>query len=141
MPARKAEPLEKIALRCWVEPEGWAPKSSARRRIRWKENFLVLHTLGANGESGPLWFGVALLCHSDRVLRTWLVYREGIPASDVAEILGTTTIAVKSALQRARDRLEEISPTTDSVAEPSEPEARALLDQYIRAFETSDAKR
>jgi|SRR5882672_11164709 len=61
------------------------------------------------------------------------------PAADVAEILGTTTIAVKSALQRARDRLEEVSPTTDSVAEPSEPEARALLDQYIRAFETSDA--
>jgi len=61
------------------------------------------------------------------------------PAADVAEILGTTTIAVKSALQRARGRLEEISPTTDSIAEPSEPEARALLDQYIRAFETSDA--
>src|SRR5947209_4395304 len=83
MPARKAEPLEKIALRCWVEPEGWAPKFGARRRIRWKENFLVLHTLGASGESGPLWFGVALLCHSDRVLRAWLIYREGIPASDV----------------------------------------------------------
>ena len=61
------------------------------------------------------------------------------PAADVAEILGTTTIAVKSALQWARARLEEVAPAADRVAEPSEPEARALLDQYIRAFETSDA--
>jgi RNA polymerase sigma-70 factor (ECF subfamily) len=61
------------------------------------------------------------------------------PAADVAEILGTTTTAVKSALQRARARLEEVTPAADSLAEPPEPEARALLDQYIRAFETSDA--
>jgi len=61
------------------------------------------------------------------------------PAADVAEILGTTTTAVKSALQRARARLETATPAADRVAEPPEPEARALLDQYIRAFETSDA--
>jgi RNA polymerase sigma-70 factor (ECF subfamily) len=61
------------------------------------------------------------------------------PAADVAEILGTTTSAVKSALQRARARLEEVTPAADRIAEPPEPEARALLDQYIRAFETSDA--
>ncbi len=61
------------------------------------------------------------------------------PAADVAQILGTTTTAVKSALQRARARLEKATPAADRVAEPPEPEARALLDQYIRAFETSDA--
>jgi len=61
------------------------------------------------------------------------------PAADVAEILGTTTTAVKSALQRARGRLREVAPAADQVAEPPEPQARALLDQYIRAFETSDA--
>jgi RNA polymerase sigma-70 factor, ECF subfamily len=60
------------------------------------------------------------------------------PAADVAEILGTTTTAVKSALQRARARLQEVTPTADRVAEPPEPQARTLLDQYIRAFETSD---
>src|SRR2546428_463784 len=58
------------------------------------------------------------------------------PAAGGAEILGTTTTAVKSALQRARARLEEVTPAADRVAEPPEPEARALLDQYIRAFET-----
>ena len=61
------------------------------------------------------------------------------PAAEVAEMLGTTTVAVKSALQRARSRLEEVAPAADQVAEPAEPEARALLDQYIRAFETADA--
>jgi RNA polymerase sigma-70 factor, ECF subfamily len=61
------------------------------------------------------------------------------PAAEVAEILGTTTAAVKSALQRARGRLEAVAPAADQVAEPAEPAARALLDQYIRAFETSDA--
>ena len=44
------------------------------------------------------------------------------PAADVAEILGTTTTAVKSALQRARARLEEETPAADRVAEPPEPE-------------------
>jgi RNA polymerase sigma-70 factor (ECF subfamily) len=61
------------------------------------------------------------------------------PAADVAEMLGTTTTAVKSALQRARARLEELAPAADQVTEPPEPEAKALLDQYIRAFETADA--
>jgi RNA polymerase sigma-70 factor (ECF subfamily) len=61
------------------------------------------------------------------------------PAADVADMLGMTTAAVKSALQRARGRLEEVAPAADQVAEPPEPRARALLDQYIQAFETADA--
>ena len=61
------------------------------------------------------------------------------PAADVADMLGMTTAAVKSALQRARARLEEVNPAADQVAEPPEPGARALLDQYIQAFETADA--
>jgi RNA polymerase sigma-70 factor (ECF subfamily) len=54
-------------------------------------------------------------------------------------MLGTSTAAVKSALQRARARLHEAAPAADHMAEPDEPEARALLDQYIGAFETADA--
>ena len=61
------------------------------------------------------------------------------PAAEVAEILGTTTTAVKSALQQARGRLADVAPAADQVAEPAEPGARALLDRYIRAFETADA--
>ena len=39
------------------------------------------------------------------------------PAADVADMLGTATTAVKSALQRARGRLEEVAPAADHVAE------------------------
>jgi RNA polymerase sigma-70 factor, ECF subfamily len=73
--------------------------------------------------------------------RAVLILRDvlAFPAADVARMLGTSTAAVKSALQRARARLHEVAPAADQVTEPPEPEARALLDQYIRAFETSDA--
>jgi RNA polymerase sigma-70 factor (ECF subfamily) len=73
--------------------------------------------------------------------RAVLLLREvlAFPAADVAAMLGTSTAAVKSALQRARARLHEAAPAADQVTEPDEPEARALLDQYIGAFETADA--
>jgi RNA polymerase sigma-70 factor (ECF subfamily) len=73
--------------------------------------------------------------------RAVLILREvlAFPAADVARMLGTSTAAVKSTLQRARARLHEVAPAADQVTEPGEPEARALLDQYIEAFETADA--
>jgi len=74
--------------------------------------------------------------------RAVLILREvlAFPAADVAEMLGTTTAAVKSALQRARARLQQVAPDAGQVTEPTEPEAQALLDRYIAAFETADAK-
>jgi RNA polymerase sigma-70 factor, ECF subfamily len=60
-------------------------------------------------------------------------------AAEVAEALDTSTAAVKSTLQRARARLEEVSPAADQVKEPDEPRLRALLDEYMAAFENSDA--
>jgi RNA polymerase sigma-70 factor (ECF subfamily) len=73
--------------------------------------------------------------------RAVLILREvlAFPAPDVARMLGTSIAAVKSTLQRARARLSEVAPAADQVTEPDEPEARALLDQYIAAFETADA--
>ena len=61
------------------------------------------------------------------------------PSNEVARMLGTTTVAVKSALQRARTRLGDVAPADRQLAEPPEPEARALLEAYIAAFEKSDA--
>jgi RNA polymerase sigma-70 factor (ECF subfamily) len=63
------------------------------------------------------------------------------PAAEVAEVLGTSVAAVKSILQRARARLEEVAPVADRVAEPTEPQVRALLDEYVAAFEHADAPR
>jgi RNA polymerase sigma-70 factor (ECF subfamily) len=54
-------------------------------------------------------------------------------------MLGTTTVSVKSALQRARARLRELAPAADQITEPTQARARALLDQYITAFENADA--
>ena len=60
------------------------------------------------------------------------------PAAEVAVVLDTTTAAVKSTLQRARARIDEVAPAADHLVEPAEPEARALLHRYIAAFENAD---
>jgi RNA polymerase sigma-70 factor (ECF subfamily) len=68
------------------------------------------------------------------ILRDVLAWR----ATEVADLLGTTTAAVNSALQRARAQLAQAAPTQDGIAEPAEPDRRALLDRYATAFETAD---
>jgi RNA polymerase sigma-70 factor (ECF subfamily) len=73
--------------------------------------------------------------------RAVLVLRDVLqfPATEVAVMLDTTTASVKSALQRARARLGELALTDGQITEPTAPSARALLDQYIAAFENADA--
>jgi RNA polymerase sigma-70 factor, ECF subfamily len=72
--------------------------------------------------------------------RAVLLLREvlGFPAAEVAAMLGTSTAAVKSTLQRARAQLEEAAPQPDDVLEPTQPRARELLGQYIAGFENAD---
>jgi RNA polymerase sigma-70 factor, ECF subfamily len=57
---------------------------------------------------------------------------------EVAELLGTTTAAVNSALQRARAQLQQDAPTQDALVEPADPKLRSLLDKYAAAFERTD---
>jgi RNA polymerase sigma-70 factor, ECF subfamily len=61
------------------------------------------------------------------------------PAAEVAEMLDTTTAAVKNALHRARTRLDQAAAVPEQVAEPTGAQARAVLDRYIAAFENADA--
>jgi RNA polymerase sigma-70 factor (ECF subfamily) len=72
--------------------------------------------------------------------RAVLILRDvlAFPAAEVAVMLGTSTVAVKSTLQRARARLEQVAPSPEDVSEPAEPEARALLEAYIAAFQNAD---
>ncbi len=72
--------------------------------------------------------------------RATLILREvlSFPARDVATMLGTTVPAVKSALQRARARLDQADPAHQPIDESVEPRARALLEDYIAGFENAD---
>jgi RNA polymerase sigma-70 factor, ECF subfamily len=59
-------------------------------------------------------------------------------AAEVAELLGTTTAAVNSMLQRARTQISQAAPDEDAVNEPVTSEQRQLLDRYVAAFEEYD---
>lgn len=59
-------------------------------------------------------------------------------AAEVASLLGTSTAAVKSSLQRARARLDEVAPDDDLVEEPEGAADREVPDRYVAAFENAD---
>ncbi|WP_330251574.1 sigma-70 family RNA polymerase sigma factor [Nocardia sp. NBC_00565] len=84
---------------------------------------------------------IASLQYLPGTQRAVLILRDvlAFPAVEVAAMLGTSTPAVKSTLQRARARLRELSPRPDALAEPAESHARALLDRYMAAFQNADA--
>ncbi|MGA9872495.1 MAG: sigma-70 family RNA polymerase sigma factor, partial [Rhodococcus sp. (in: high G+C Gram-positive bacteria)] len=83
---------------------------------------------------------VAALQHLSSRQRAALLMREVLQwkASEVAEVLATTTTAVNSLLQRARAQLEEDMPTQDGVVEPTSAETQELLAKYVDSFERYD---
>ncbi|MGM1061172.1 RNA polymerase subunit sigma-70 [Saccharothrix sp. Mg75] len=72
--------------------------------------------------------------------RAVLILREVLHwrAAEVAQLLGTTSAAVNSMLQRARAQLSELTTSADDVPEPDDPCRRDLLDRYVSAFENAD---
>jgi RNA polymerase sigma-70 factor (ECF subfamily) len=74
--------------------------------------------------------------------RAVMILRDALAfsASEVADMLGMSVPAVKSALQRARARLDKVQPDLDDIVEPDSTQVQAILDRYIAAFESADAK-
>ena len=83
---------------------------------------------------------VAALQHLPARQRAVLLLREVLQwrASEVAELLGTSTAAVNSALQRARAQIELAAPTESDTAAPLSAHQEQLLDLYVAAFEVKD---
>jgi RNA polymerase sigma-70 factor, ECF subfamily len=83
---------------------------------------------------------VAALQHLSARQRAVLIMRDVLewPAAEVAEALGTTTTAVNSGLRRARAQLAQALPAEEQLAEPAEPDRRAVLDRFAAAFENAD---
>jgi RNA polymerase sigma-70 factor, ECF subfamily len=87
---------------------------------------------------------VAALQHLSPRQRAVLLLRDVLQwkSAEVAEAVGSTTIAVNSLLQRARSQLEAVQPSSDErPVPPSSAEAQDLLARYIAAFETYDIDR
>jgi RNA polymerase sigma-70 factor (ECF subfamily) len=57
---------------------------------------------------------------------------------DAADVLDVSVAALKSLLQRARARLATVPFRDEDLAEPADPGARRVLDQYMAAFAQSD---
>jgi RNA polymerase sigma-70 factor (ECF subfamily) len=83
---------------------------------------------------------VASLQHLPPRQRAVFLLREMLAYStvEVADILDMSVPAVKSALQRARAKLDDIAPNAELLSEPESPEARSILDRYMSAFERAD---
>jgi RNA polymerase sigma-70 factor, ECF subfamily len=85
---------------------------------------------------------ITALQHLSSRQRVVLIMRDVLSwrAAEVAELLGTTTVAVNSMLQRARAQISELAPAEDEVAEPVTAGQRELLERYVAAFENYDTK-
>ncbi|WP_233608727.1 RNA polymerase subunit sigma-70 [Nocardia stercoris] len=85
---------------------------------------------------------VAALQHLPPRQRAALVLREVLEftAADVAGMLGTSTAAVNSAVQRARATLNEVRPAPTAALDLADARDRELLDRYTTAFETHDVE-
>src|SRR6266566_3547886 len=84
---------------------------------------------------------VAALQYLSARQRAVLILRDVLewPAAEVADLLDTTTTAVNSGLRRARTQLALALPDEEDIAEPAEPDRRALLDRFAAAIENADA--
>jgi RNA polymerase sigma-70 factor (ECF subfamily) len=128
------------------DPE--APLAAARAEVPWLQPFpdALLRTESADPASvaaSRMSVRLALIAALQYLpprQRAVLILRDvlGWRAPEVAGLLGVSTVAVNSVLQRARAHLRQVAPAQEEMREPTEPEQRTLLDRYAAAFENAD---
>ncbi len=96
-------------------------------------------TIATSRDSVRLAF-IAAMQHLPPQQRAVLLLRDVMRwrAAEVAGLLGITTVAVNSALQRARATLHEVAPSEDDITQPSTERERELLRRWSAAFENYD---
>ena len=127
-------------------PEASLP--AARPEVPWLQPIPDVLVSGGSGDPAEIVTSrqsmrlalVAALQYLPARQRAVLILRDVLrwPAADVADLLGTTTIAVNGMLQRARARLQQAALDEDEMHEPADPADRAVLDQYATAFQNAD---
>jgi RNA polymerase sigma-70 factor (ECF subfamily) len=125
-----------------------APPAGAELGIRWLEPIPDALVTPESEDPAVIvasreWLRLAIIASLQYLpprQRAVLLLREVLrfPAAEVAGLLGISTAAVKSTLQRARARLDEVAPAPERLIEPDEPRARELLGHYIAGFENAD---
>jgi RNA polymerase sigma-70 factor (ECF subfamily) len=121
------EPLEEAA---WIVPIPDArvlPQGADPAEVAETRDTVRLALVAALQHLPPKQRAVLILCE---VLR-W-------KASEVAELLETSTASVNSALQRARSTLESIDAGDLDAPAPMDDAQRRLLARYVEAFERYD---
>jgi RNA polymerase sigma-70 factor (ECF subfamily) len=129
------DPGEPLVESVWVEPY-------PDERLGLEDGYAAPEARYEQRESVELAFIVALQ-HLPARQRAVLLLREvlGFSASEVAETLETTTAAVNSALQRARQTIEERSPQQSQQAtrrQLGDVRSRELLANYLDAWDRRD---
>jgi RNA polymerase sigma-70 factor (ECF subfamily) len=123
-----AENLNTLPELTWIEPirkDAVAPDDPAEQALA-KET-LKLAFIAALQRLPARQRAALILCEALR----W-------KASEVAELLETSTASVNSALQRARATLEEVQTSPSDPVAPMDDDQRDLLARYIAAFEAYD---
>jgi len=124
------------------------PPNSADRSIRWLQPVPDAR-VAADGDDPATIVGgrdsvrlalIVSLQYLPPRQRAVLILREVLAwsAAEVGALLDMSVAAVKSALQRARARLDEVAPSADHPTALTEREEHELLNQYIAAFEVAD---
>ena len=130
-----ADPGEPIAESLWVEPY-------PDKQVGLAAGYAAPEARYEQREAVELAF-IAALQHLPVRQRAVLILREvlGFSAREVAETLGTTVASVNSALQRARQTIDERLPEQSQQATLrtlGDERVRDLVERFIAAFESGD---